>query len=424
MLDGSPLGAEITSAPYQLSWNTTTATNGARVVTAVARDAAGNRTTSSAVSVTVANTTVDTTLPVVSITRPTNGMTLSGLVSIAATATDNIDVVAVVFFVDGVQFGAEQLSAPYEVPWDTTRVTVGTHRLTATARDAAGNSATSSAVIVNVLNSGATTPDTIPPVVFITAPAGGANLSGVVQVSAGASDNIGVFGVQFMVDGTPVGAEVTSAPYQVAWNTAGVGNGSHTLTAVARDAAGNRTTSSPVAVSVGNSEAQPSGPRSPFRTRIQLPGQFEAEDFDKGGEGIAYHDTTPGNQGGFYRTAEDVDIVSPYPLGFVVSNIETGEWLTYSVNVNQTGIYRLQTLISSETSSGRFRMELDGIDKSGTISVPNTEWFGRFRWIVRDGISLTTGQHVLRIYVERGSFNLDTIALQLQSASRDRVVHH
>jgi hypothetical protein len=94
--------------------------------------------------------------------------------------------------------------------------------------------------------------DTTPPSVAISSPANGASLSGTVTVSAGASDNQSVAGVQFRVDGANVGAEDTTAPYGVAWNTLGVSDGSHTLTAVARDSSGNTATSAPVGVGVSN----------------------------------------------------------------------------------------------------------------------------------------------------------------------------
>src|SRR5207249_11847252 len=77
-----------------------------------------------------------------------------------------------------------------------------------------------------------------------------------------------------------------------------------------------------------------------------VPGQIEAEDFDHGGEGVAYHDLTPGNQGGQYRTDVDVDIIR-YPNGaYVVNNFQTGEWLQYTIQVPQTGTYRLELLVS------------------------------------------------------------------------------
>jgi hypothetical protein len=76
-------------------------------------------------------------------------------------------------------------------------------------------------------------------------------------VSATASDNVGVVGVQFRVDGANLGSEDTGNPYSVSWNTTTLGNGSHLLTAVARDAVGNSTTSSSVTVSVANSSPAP-----------------------------------------------------------------------------------------------------------------------------------------------------------------------
>lgn len=105
--------------------------------------------------------------------------------------------------------------------------------------------------------SGSTTPpqqdDTTPPTVSISAPAGGATVSGnSVTVSANASDNVGVAGVQFLLDGSNLGTEVTSAPFQTTWNTTQSSNGAHTLSARARDAAGNMATSGTVNVTVSN----------------------------------------------------------------------------------------------------------------------------------------------------------------------------
>src|SRR6266536_2167217 len=87
-------------------------------------------------------------------------------------------------------------------------------------------------------------PETTPPTVSMTAPANGATVSGTVTVSANASDNVGVTGVQFLLDGAPLGSEDTVAPYSISWNSASVSNGAHTLAARARDRAGNYTTDS------------------------------------------------------------------------------------------------------------------------------------------------------------------------------------
>src|SRR5207248_2749865 len=117
------------------------------------------------------------------------------------------------------------------------------------SRDANGNLATSNDFTFTTL-------DGTPPTVSITAPALNATLSGTISVTAAASDNVGVVGVQFQLDGVNLGAEDAVSPYTVSWNTTTVANGVHTLTAIARDAAGNAATSTAVVVTVANPTVQ------------------------------------------------------------------------------------------------------------------------------------------------------------------------
>ncbi len=142
-----------------------------------------------------------------------------------------------------------------------------------------------------------------------------------------------------------------------------------------------------------------------------VPGRIEAEDFDNGGEGVAYHDLTSGNQGGLYRTNVDVDIISPFTGVYVVNNFQTGEWLEYTINVAQAGTYRIEALVSSELTTSRWHIELDGVNKTGSILVPNTGWWLTFQWVGVSGVPLTAGPHILRIYAEQEYFNLDAIRL-------------
>src|SRR5207245_237316 len=107
------------------------------------------------------------------------------------------------------------------------------------SKDAAGNLATSADFTLTTLAEA----DITPPSVSMTAPTPGSYVSGTITVAARATDNVGVVGVQFKLDGANLGAEVTAAPYSISWNTTTAANGTHTLTAVARDAAGNVTTS-------------------------------------------------------------------------------------------------------------------------------------------------------------------------------------
>jgi hypothetical protein len=240
-LDGADVGAEDTSAPYSIPWNTRTASNASHTLVAVARDLFGITYSSNPVTVTVFN---DTTPPVVTLTSPAAGAMISGTTAIAANASDNIGVAGVQFRVDGANVGAEDTTAPYSVPWNTASAAGGAHTVTAIARDAAGNVTTAAAVAVTV--------DNAAPAVVVTAPAAGSTIAGTISVSANASDNVGVAGVQFRLDGANLGAEDTAAPYAVAWNTATAANGSHSLTAVARDGTGNTATATAVTVTVNN----------------------------------------------------------------------------------------------------------------------------------------------------------------------------
>gem|GEM_PF-2736594 len=94
--------------------------------------------------------------------------------------------------------------------------------------------------------------DTTKPSVSLTSPTANQTLSNTVTLSANATDNVGISRVTFYVDNTQIGTYDISAPYSVSWNTTSVSNGSHTLTAVARDTSGNQTTSPPVTVTVSN----------------------------------------------------------------------------------------------------------------------------------------------------------------------------
>ena len=98
--------------------------------------------------------------------------------------------------------------------------------------------------------------DSTPPAVSMTAPADGATLSGSVAVSANASDNVGVVGVQFLLDGTNLQSEDTTAPYSILWDTTSTSNTTHTLSARARDAAGNTVLSTPRTVTVNYTAQQ------------------------------------------------------------------------------------------------------------------------------------------------------------------------
>ena len=192
----------------------------------------------------------DNTAPVVSITSPLEGADVTGTIAVTANASDDVGVAGVQFQVNGVNVATEDTTNPYSINLDTTPYASTSITLTAVARDAAGNVATSAAVTINVLPPPPPPADDVIPTVSITNPLNGATVSGMITLSADASDNVGVAGVQFRLNGVNIGAEDTTNPYSISLDTAPYVNTSITLTAVARDAAGNVATSAAVTINV------------------------------------------------------------------------------------------------------------------------------------------------------------------------------
>ena len=224
--------------PYSLSWDTTTGSypDGIYSITAQARDNAGNVGPLTSISVTVSNS-----IPSASMTAPINGVFVRGAnVPVSANAADTNGIAGVQFKIGGSNFQPEDTIAPYGVSWDTTvGYPDGIYSLGATARNPLG--ATGNAIPVSV------TVDNTLPVVNITQPLAsppGPPAQGAVTIQANATDaTSGMAGVQFRIDGTNFGAEVIgSGPTFTAgsWDTTVLSNGtSHTITAIARDNAGN-----------------------------------------------------------------------------------------------------------------------------------------------------------------------------------------
>ena len=244
----------VTGGPLTFNVAVSGATNGsviASITAGAAQDAAGN--------VSTASTSTDNQVVVETTSAPAPPST-PDLAAISDTGVSNADNITsnstptftgtaeagttVKIFSDGVQVGSSVAAGgTYSIV--TSALTNGVRSITATATNSSNQASSPSAPL-------SVTIDTAPPAVTMTAPAAGATVSGIVAVTANASDGIGVVGVQFQLDAVNLAAEVTAAPYTTSWDTASAANGSHSLTAIARDAAGNITTSAPVAVTVAN----------------------------------------------------------------------------------------------------------------------------------------------------------------------------
>ena len=217
------------------------------------------------------NVTAANVPPTVALTAPPSGDSaeVNTVVTVSATAADADGTVAGVQFFDGATSIGSDATSPYSINWTPT--TVGTRNLTARATDNVGAQTTSAPVSFTVYS---TSPDTEAPVATVTSPADStSNLIGSVTVTATASDNVGVAGVQFQLDGVNLGAEDTAAPFAATLPaTLDYTTGVHVFRARARDAAGNLSPWSTVTVAFGNNVNMPAGfSRSTYASGLTPP---------------------------------------------------------------------------------------------------------------------------------------------------------
>jgi len=131
-----------------------------------------------------------------------------------------------------------------------------------------------------------------------------------------------------------------------------------------------------------------------------VPGTIQAEDFDEGGDGVAYRDSDTGNAGGGYRPG-DVDIESSSDTGdgYNVGWMTAGEWLNYSVSVAQSGTYQLTARVAATGPGGTFHVEFGDVNKTGSLAIPNTGgWQG---WTdVTATVALNSGPQTMRFVAD------------------------
>ena len=193
---------------------------------AKAYDAAGNVGTSATISVNVSNTVSDTSSPTASITAPASNSTVSGTTNVTASASDNVGVTKVEFYVDGA-LKTTDTASPYSYSWNTTGLANGTHSIYAKAYDAAGNVGTSATISVAVSNTTSTAVSAT-----ITSPAANSVASGIVPIRVTtANKSLNYDYTILYIDGRYVASAVPRfSTLSYNWNTAGYANGVHTIT--------------------------------------------------------------------------------------------------------------------------------------------------------------------------------------------------
>ncbi len=242
----------------------------------------------------------------------------------------------------------------------------------------------------------------IAPTVSITSPSNGATLpAGNIVIDATASDSDGFVATVEFYEGANYLGEDTTAPYSFTWLS--VSDGCYDITAKAiDDVGGSGTDIISITVGIGCGQA-------PFYdSPSAIPGQIETEDFDTGGEGVAYHDVDAGNTGGEYRTLEDVDIegCSDSGGGYNTGWTASGEWLEYTVDVAAAGEYTIEARVASDSAGGTFHIEFDGVDKTGNITVPVTgDWQS---WTtVSASATLSAGPQIMRFASSTDGYNVN-----------------
>ena len=202
---------------------------------------------------------------------------------------------------------------------------------------------------------------------------------------------------------------LTEAPYELVFKPTAKGN--YDITAIATNAEGKENVSAKRVLKVN-------GKRSPYTTAIQIPGTFQAENFDKGGEGLTFHDSDSERQGDSnYRTdAEGVDFVKGNN-GVAIGYTATDEWLEYTINVTEAGEYSCEATVSSGTTNSGFKL---GVVKNGSvrnlcqINVPqtgNNDW-GTYKTVTEKLLlNLDQGEQILRLTITGSNCNIDKIKL-------------
>jgi endoglucanase len=147
---------------------------------------------------------------------------------------------------------------------------------------------------------------------------------------------------------------------------------------------------------------------------IAVPGRIEAEDYDTGGGEISYHDSDVGNSGGVYR-ADDVDLEATQDAGggFNVGWIASGEWLHYTITVQETAVYQVGFRVAARDSAGVIHVSVDGLPLC-SVHTPVTGAWQTWQTVTVNNLVLQAGQRLLRVTFQTGDLNLNYIQVTRQ----------
>jgi fibronectin type 3 domain-containing protein len=403
----TPTTANRIAQPTGTAYTDTPPTAGTYYYKVTAEDAAGNLSPpSNEVVVTIFDATPPTTPANLAATAAGNSVNLTWTAASDNVGVDHYNVHR------GTSTGftptaANRIAQPTGTSFSDGNLSAGTYYYKVTAEDASGNvSGPSNEASATVANT-----DTTPPTVSITAPAAGTTVSGFVTVAANATDNQSVAGVQFKVDGQNIGAEDITAPYSVSWDTRAQLSGSHTVTAVARDGAGNTTTSSPVAVTVNNSSVSTAGLRAAYAfddgagtSALDSSGNFNTATLLGAG-------WTTGNYGGAVSLSGASQEVDPPAFGtFYKTRFTFEAWVLKQTNKLDVGI--VGSWVGSQGGgamlwidhlTGDYRLAMGGA-LSGYVDSGRTPTIGQWQFVAGTYDGTTARIYVDGVQAASGTF--------------------
>ena len=154
-------------------------------------------------------------------------------------------------------------------------------------------------------------------------------------------------------------------------------------------------------------------PQEPYSVAFTLPGKIEMEDYDLGGQGIAYYDKDVENQGESYRN-EGVDIVTVDSIseskGYAIGYTQEGEWTEYSIVTKKTAPYFYKAHVASGLDFSSFILMVDGKQVADTVKIPQTDNWNTYTMVDGKTSTIESGEHILRVRISGAYANIDWIA--------------
>ena len=149
------------------------------------------------------------------------------------------------------------------------------------------------------------------------------------------------------------------------------------------------------------------GPSRPYKNKVHsFRGTVETEDFDEGGEGVAYHDMEEEQkekkEPPYRKTGVDLEWREDASQKFNLGWTRPGEWLVYTVDVREAGTYTIEMMVACDKRGGLFRLEFNGVDKTGPVEVPDTGGWKNLKPFSKSGVKLEPGRFAMKLVLDKG----------------------